>query len=264
MKMNWLSSAFMAFILVACLSGANGAEPVALSGYQGAKISDFTNAALYSEFYGSMMGAAPTSILTAPEQVDLAGKAPSTVYFGTEMQKVAYSTYQPAASGNAIWLAGATSWSQYAKVPQGSVVNLLAVSTAEGQGTFVVYHPTGQRFEYNYFIFPASQLKLFADAPGRYQVSYIINGAPSNTVYIDAEGTTTSSAAGTGYWSAPVNTDYLGSIFGTPKVSTGPQAGLDNKNAMKEYQKLVNSQYWSGSDNDIAWAVAMDKWLNAA
>ena len=262
--MNWLSSALMAFILFACLSGANGAEPIALSGYQGANIGDFTNAALYSEFYGSMMGTAPTSILTAPVQVDLTGRAPATVYFGTEMQKVDYSTYQPAASGNSLWLAGTTSWSQYAKVPQGSLVNLLAISAAEGQGSFVVYHPSGQRYEFNYFIFPASQLKLFADEPGRYQVSFIVNGAASNTVYIDAVGTTTASATGTSYWSAAVNSDYLGSVFGVPKVSTGPQAGLDNKNAMKEYQKMVNSEYWSSSDSDLAWSIGIDKWLNAA
>jgi len=44
----------------------------------------------------------------------------------------------------------------------------------------------------------------------------------------------------------------------------GPQAGLDNKAALKEYQKKINSEYWSSSDNDIAWAIGIDRWLNAA
>lgn len=118
MKINWLSSALMAFILFACLLGANAAEPVALSGYQGSAVIDFENSALYNDFYGSTMGVAPATLLSAPVQVDLTGKAPAYVYFGTAMQKVDYSTYQPAAVGNSLWLAGATSWSQYAVVPR--------------------------------------------------------------------------------------------------------------------------------------------------
>lgn len=264
MKINWLLSTLMAFILFACISGVNGAEPVALSGYQGSALSNFENSALYTEYYGSTMGSAPASLLTAPAQVDLTGKAPANVYFGTAMQKVDYSTYQPAAVSNSLWLAGSTSWSQYAMVPQGSMVNLLAISAKEGQGTFVVYHPSGQRYEFNYFLFPSSQLQLYADKPGRYQVSFVVDGAASNTVIVDVSGTTTATETGTGPFTAMTNSDYLGSVYGVPKTSTGAQAGLDNKAAMKEYQKRINSEYWSGADGDVAWAVGIDKWLNAA
>lgn len=264
MKINWLLSALMAFILFACLSAVNGAEPVALSGYQGSALSNFENSALYTEYYGSTMGSAPASLLTAPAQVDLTGKAPATVYFGTAMQKVDYSTYQPAAVSNSLWLAGSTSWSQYAMVPQGSMVNLLAISAKEGQGAFVVYHPSGQRYEFNYFLFPSSQLQLYADKPGRYQVSFVVDGAASNTVIVDVTGTSTPTATGTGYVTGTASPDYLGSVFGVPKTSTGAQAGLDNKAAMKEYQKMINSEYWSGADGDVAWAMGIDKWLNAA
>jgi len=263
MKINWLSSALMAFILFACLSGANAAEPIALSGYQGSELISFESSALYSEFYGSTMGTAPTTLLTAPTQVDLTGKAPAYVYFGTAMQKVDYSTYQPAAVSNSLWLAGATSWSQYAKVPQGSMVNILAIPSKEGPGTFVVYHPSGQRYEFNYFLFPASQLQLYADTPGRYQVSFIIDGAASNTVIVDVSSTITATGAKTGI-SRITSPDYLGSVYGVPKTSFGPQAGLDNKAALKEYQKMINSEYWSSADNDIAWSIGIDKWLNAA
>ena len=263
MKIKWLSSALMALIMFACLSGANGAEPVALSGYQGSALSDFENSALYTQFYGSTMGSVPATLLTAPAPVDLTGKAPAYVYFGTAMQKVDYSTYQPAAAGNALWLAGMTSWSQYAIVPQGSIINLLAIPVKESQGSFVVYHPSGQRYEFNYYLFPSSQLQLYADAPGRYQVSFIVDGAASNTVFIDVSGTITATEGRTGYAESMTSPDYLGSVYGVPKTSTGAQSGLDNKAALKEYQKMVNSEYWSGSDNDISWAVGIDKWLNA-
>jgi len=254
----------MAFILFACLSGVNGAEPLALSGYQGSALNNLEYSTLYSEFYGSIMGSAPTSLLTAPIQVDLAGKAPAYVYFGTAMQKVDYSVYQPAAVSNSLWLAGKTSWSQYAVVPQGSMVNLLAISSKEGQGTFVVYHPSGQRYELSYFLFPASQLQLYADTPGRYQISFVVDGAASNTVIVDVSGTTTATATGTRPLTGITSSDSLGSMFGTPKTSIGPQATLENKAALKEYQKMVNSEYWSGYDSDVAWIIAMDKWLNAA
>ncbi len=263
MKINWLSSALTTFILFACLSGANAAEPIALSGYQATSANDFVNSALYTEFYGSTMGTVPTTLLSAPVQVDLTGKAPASVYFGTAMQKVDYSVYQPAAAGNSLWLAGTTSWSQYAVVPQGSMVNLLAISSKEGPGTFVVYHPSGQRYEFNQFLFPASQLQLYADKPGRFQISFVIDGVASNTVIVDVSGTTTATATGTGIVSA-TSPDYLGSIYGVPKTSMGPQAGLDNKAALKEYQKLINSEYWSSTDNDIAWAIGTERWLNEA
>ena len=263
MKINWLSSALMAFILFACLLGANAAEPVALSGYQGSAVIDFENSALYNDFYGSTMGVAPATLLSAPVQVDLTGKAPAYVYFGTAMQKVDYSIYQPAAVSNSLWLAGATSWSQYAVVPQGSMVNLLAISSKEGQGTFIVYHPSGQRYEFNYFLFPASQLQLYADKPGRYQISFIVDGMASNTVNVDVLSTVTATKAPAGITTV-TSPDYLGSVYGVPKTSFGPQAGLDNKAALKEYQKLINSEYWSSADNDIAWSIGIDRWLNAA
>lgn len=263
MKINWSSSALMAFIVFVCLSGANAAEPIALSGYQGGAFTDFENSALYSEFYGSTMGTAPATLLTAPVQVDLTGKAPAYVYFGTAMQKVDYSTYQAAAAGNSLWLAGKTSWSQYAVVPQGSMVNLLAVSSKEGQASFVVYHPSGQRYELSYFLFPASQLQLYADKPGRYQISFVVDGAASNTVIVDVSGTVAATGEKTGITSL-LSPDYLGSVYGVPKTSFGPQAGLDNKAALKEYQKMINSEYWSSSDNDIAWAIGINRWLSAA
>jgi hypothetical protein len=263
MKIDWLSSALMTFILFAFMSGANGAEAVALNSQQGGTLANFDNSAPFNEYYGSIMGSVPTSLLTVPTQVDITSNAPAYVYLGTAMQKVDYSAYQPAAVSNSLWIAGATSWSQYAIVPQGSLVNLLAISTKEGQGTFVVYHPNGQRYDFNCLLFPTSQLQLYADAPGSYQISFIMDGAASNTVMIDASSTTPTIVE-TGYLAGEAGGDYLASIFGVPKTSMGPQAGLDNKAALKEYQKKINSEYWSSSDNDIAWAIGIDRWLNAA
>ena len=132
MKMNRLLSALLAFILLACLSGVQAQNNVvALSGYSGPMPGADASTFDYTQFYGSIGGSAPSAHVTAPVQYNLTS-APANVYFGTQMQQVPYSTYQPAASGNALWIQGSRDWSQYARVPQGAMVPLLAIISQRG------------------------------------------------------------------------------------------------------------------------------------
>ena len=269
MKMNKLLSAFLAFIILACLSGVQGQNVVPLSGYSGT-IPGATPTFDYSQYYGAISGSAPSSHVTPPVQYNLTS-APANVYFGIQMQQVPYSTYQPAAAGNALWIQGSRDWSQYAVVPQGSMVSLLSIAPKEGISDFVLYDASGQKVDYNYFLYPTSRLGFYADAPGRHTLSFIVNGVASNSVIIDVSGTVTAtySPAGASY-SQPLtsNSDYLGNYYyGNyyPRVSYGPQAALDNVNTNKEYQKLYGSEYNYYSkvgDNPFAWDYAMQQWLN--
>jgi hypothetical protein len=268
MKMNRLLSTLVAFILLACLSGVQAqTNVVALSGYSGPMPGADPSTYDYTQFYGSIGGSAPSAQITPPVQYNITS-APTYVYFGTQMQQVPYSTYQPAASGNALWIQGTRDWSQYAQVPQGALVPLLAITPSEGTASFVLNTASGQKVEYQYFLYPTSKLAFYASAPGRHTVAFMVNGAPSNSVTIDVTGTTTTG----GYYAPPTNypVDYLGAYPGNyvPHVSTGPQATLDNKAAMKEYQKVFgNTNYYTGgnnaSDNAIAWAYGTYQWLNA-
>jgi hypothetical protein len=266
MKMNRLLSALLALILLACLSGVQAqSNVVALSGYSGPMPGADASTYDYTQFYGSIGGSAPSALVTAPVQFNLT-HAPANVYFGTQMQQVPFSTYQPAASGNALWIEGSSDWSQYAMVPQGAMVQLLAISISQGTGSVVLSSASGQKINYDYFIYPTSRLGFYASAPGRHTLSFIANGVVSNTVIIDVSATSTAVSTPAGYYAPPTDApiDYLGAFPGNyaPRLSTGPQAGLDNKAALKEYQKRFSNAYFYNADEDIAWDYAMYRWLN--
>ena len=269
MKMNTLLSALLAFILLACLSGVQGQNVVPLSGYS-STIPGATPTFDYSQYYNAISGSAPSAHVAPPVQFNLTS-TPASVYFGTQMQQVPYSTYQPAASGNALWIQGSRDWSQYAVVPQGSTVSLLAISLKEGSGDFILYDASGQKIDYSYFIYPTSKLSFYADAPGRHTLSYVVGGVASNSVIIDVSGTVTAtySPAGASYY-PPLSSSadslgnyYYGNYY--PRVSYGPQASLDNANTNKEYQRLYGSgynYYNTDTNNPLAWDYAMQQWLN--
>ncbi len=269
MKMNLLSSALLAFILLACLSSAQGQNVIPLGGYSSTTSNAAQSASLYTQYYGSISGSAPSSHIMPPVQVNLTGKTPANVYFGTLMQQVPYSTYQPAASGNALWIQGSNDWSQYAVVPQGAMVPLLAISPKGGNSDFVLYDASGQKYDYNYFLYPMSQLGFYADAPGRHTLSFIVNGAASNSVVIDVSGTATATSPASGYFYPPAdyNTiDYLGAYPGNyvPRLSTGPQAALDNAAALKEFNKRFSDYNYYNQDSPFAWDYGIYQWLNSA
>jgi hypothetical protein len=268
MKMNRVLSTLLAFILLACLSGVQGQYAMPLSS-SSTTSSAAQSTSLYSEYYNTLTGSIPSAHILPPVQFNLTGKTPTNVYFGTQMQQVPYSTYQPTASGNILWIQGATDWSQYAVVPQGAVVSLLAITPNEGSGNFVLLDSNGPKYNYSYFIYHTSQLSFYADAPGRHTLSFIAGGVASNPVVIDVSGTVTMTYTPTGNYYPPLinnPVDYLGGYYPgnyVPRVSYGPQAALDNAAANKEYQKKFGSGYnYYNGDNPYAWDYATNQWLN--
>jgi len=126
--------------------------------------------------------------IEAPTRRDIKGTFPTTLYFGIGMQSVPYSqykTYAPITGSNSLWIQGTTSWSQYAQVPQGSSLSLLA-SSSGGNGYLYEIDPNGILTK-NAFAFFAgyNQIPLYVDTVGEYILLFVINGQASNSVVID-------------------------------------------------------------------------------
>lgn len=147
--------------------------------------------AQYSQFYSTPV-TPPTNHITAPAQVDITGMAPLNVMLGTQGQTVPYGQFQsnPANTGNSyLWIKGITSWTQYAVVPQGSIVQLISIPPMAGNGVLYFVDSDGQLYQDDYYFFPYGQMTFYADKPGRHILYFIVNGKTSNTVIIDVTGT---------------------------------------------------------------------------
>lgn len=144
--------------------------------------------ASYSEYYSMIGGPAPAYHVSFPVQFDITGNMPSDVYFSSQQQPVPFSSYQSGPAYNTsitLWIQGKASWTQYAAVPRGSTVSLIAVSPMGGSGNLVLTDASGQVSNYNYYFYPYSQLTFYADRPGRNTLSFTTGGAASNAVVID-------------------------------------------------------------------------------
>ena len=219
----------------------------------------------YSQFYTALTGSVPSAHVLPPLQFNLTGKTPTNVYFGTQMQQVPYSTYQSTASGNTLWIQGVTDWSQYAVVPQGTMVSLLAISPNEGSGNVILVDSSGQNYTYIYFIYPTSQLGFYADAPGRHTLSFIVGGVASNPVVIDVSGTVTITYTPAANYYPPLTNNPVKSLesypgYNVPFDSNAPQARLDKAAANKANQKMFGN-YNSG--NPFAWDYGAYQWMNS-
>ncbi len=264
MRMNRLLPALLAFILLACLSGVQGQYVTQVNG-SSATPSIAQSTSQYSQFYTALTGSAPNSQILPPVQFNLTGKTPESVYFGIQMQQVPYSTYQSTASGNALWIQGAKDWSQYAVVPQGTMVSLLATSSNGGNGNLILVDSSGQNYTYSYFFYPASQLGFYADVPGRHKLSFITGEVASNTVVIDVSGTVTMTYTPTSNYYPPLINNPVKSLgsypgYNVPFDSNSPQAALDTVAANKANQKMLGSY---DSNNPYAWDYGTYQWMNS-
>lgn len=190
MRINKIFLALLPLVLLACLSGAQGQYQTPLSSVASG-VQSATQYSQYSQYYQMVTGPAPSTHISAPQQFALTGNVPASVYLGSQGQAVPYSQLQssPAYSAaNYLWIQGTTSWTQYAVVPQGAAVPLLAISSSGGNGYLSEISPSGQTYSYNYFFYPYSQMSFYADSIGRHILSIVINGVVSNTVIIDVTG----------------------------------------------------------------------------
>jgi len=144
---------------------------------------------LYSQYYSTYKGSKPKKHIEAPKKHVTADSTPSTVYFNYQMQAVPYSQYQSCAActgGNSLWIQGTSSWSRYARVPQGSGLSLLAISSTGGSGYLYEITPDGKLSKESYYFFPgSSQIGFYADTIGQHVLLFNIGGQVSNAIVID-------------------------------------------------------------------------------
>lgn len=160
---------------------------------QGQPISGTTGTAqddvsLYSQYYKMTGEAAPTTPLTAPKEYDIKGKEPTTLYFYGQKDAIPYSQYQTYATytgGNSLWIQGPTSWTQYAKVPTGSRLSLLAIASTVGNGYLYEIYPSGRLVWNNYYFYPYNYIDYYADEVGPHVLLFLLNNYPSNAVVVD-------------------------------------------------------------------------------
>jgi hypothetical protein len=268
MKTSRLFQALLVLILLASSSvvlGQYNTSTVALSNqyntttvaYPIAAQSATSATAQYAQFYAMNTGPTPSSLISVPQPYNIEGNYPTTVYFSTQMQSVLFSQYQANptyVAGNSLWIKGSTAWSQYAAVPVGANVPLLAISPSSGgSGLLNIMDSSGQTYSYNYFFYPSSLLSFYAANPGRYTLTFVIGGMTSNPVVIDVAGTMT-----------VTYNPYNPTLNYAPAVNTygNPQAALDIADAAKAYQQFYNQQLYN-NDYYGVWHYGAYAWLNA-
>jgi len=192
--MNKISISIILIIsLIGCISAAYGqssayTQPAAATGYAAAP----GTATQYSEYYTMPTGPKPAAHIIAPQKYAIESRTPVTVYFGNQMQAVQYSQYlsNPAyKQSNSLWIQGSTSWSQYAAVPQGAVLSIIAISATGGNGYLYEIYPDGKSISNNYYFFPGANLiGFYADTVGQHTLLISVNGQVSSQIVIDVAG----------------------------------------------------------------------------
>jgi len=144
-----------------------------------------SNASQYSQYYQMVSGPAPSNRFSAPEQYDIRDHAPHMV-LTTQNQAAPYSRYitNTKYSGNSLWIQGKMNWTQYAVVPQGSIVPLLAISATKGIGSLNFMDRDEQMYKYNFYFYPKSHMTFYADKTGWNVFSFACGNMSSNTVII--------------------------------------------------------------------------------
>jgi plastocyanin len=141
----------------------------------------------FSQYYRST-SEVPKDQLTSPTKIDLKGIEPDTIYFGSTQKAVPYSQYQTYAlttGANSLWIQGASSWTQYAMVPLGSMLTMITMSPTGGQGYLYEVYPDSTLDKNGYYFYPYNQIGFYADQVGEHQLFFNIDGQPSNVIVID-------------------------------------------------------------------------------
>lgn len=144
----------------------------------------------YSQFFSISKGNTHKTHIEAPTKYDI-NKFPTTVYFSYQMQAVPYSQYQTYStytSGNSLWIQGTTSWTQYATIPQGASLSLLATTSTGGNGYLYEITPDGQLTKNYYNFFPGyNQINFYADTVGQHILLFAIGDQVSSSIVINVE-----------------------------------------------------------------------------
>lgn len=140
----------------------------------------------FSSYY-SMESSEFDAQLTSPAKIEFDEVAPETIYFGSAQKALPYSQYQSYATStgaNSLWISGSSSWTQYAVIPIGSYLNIIATTARGGYGYLYEIYPDGKLDKSAYSFYPYTQLGFYAGKPGEHQLFFNIDGQPSNVIVI--------------------------------------------------------------------------------
>ena len=161
----------------------------------------------YSQFY--YVAPAPSSHISGIAKFEISGKEPSSLYFTGQPQAMPFSQYQTYSGftgGNSLWIQGGTSWTQFAIVPQGASLSLLAISPAGGSGYLYEIRPDGTLFKNYYSLYQYTSMGFYADTVGQHILLFAIGDQISNSIVIDVVGGDTSTYSSSPYPSTPYPT----------------------------------------------------------
>jgi hypothetical protein len=243
MRRNHLISMLLALILLTCVSGVQAQGPD-----QMLSPTSKVDVSQYSQYYSMPQGSAPTTHIIAPTKYDINGKQPSTIYFGYQQQAVTYSQYQTYATytgGNSLWIQGATSWTQYAAVPQGSSSSLLAISSTGGNGYLYEIYPDGHLVKNYFYFYPGYNLiNFYADAVGQHILLFAIDYSISNAVAINVVSYTPPyTPSYTPLYQSPYPHGIYLSPGSTPISTTGDSQATIVSQGMRGYQVFLDGNY---------------------
>lgn len=145
----------------------------------------------YRQYYvtAAPMASVISQPVSSPVQYNITGRTPNGVIFGNG-QAQTYSTYASSLSmpRNDLWIAGLGNWTQYAVIPVGASVQLLANVPSGGSGSFYkVVQTSSLSTDYQAISFNPgySSMTFWAGQTGRHMLYFVVNNMPSNVVVVD-------------------------------------------------------------------------------
>ena len=169
--------------------GQSGDDHASSGGYSATYSATSATFSQYSQYFTMSKGSNPKTHIDAPKKQDIKGKIPTTVYFSYQMHAMPYSQYQTYTTytgGNSLWIQGSTSWTQYAAIPEGASLSILASSSAGGSGYLYEIMPGGQLTKNYYSFFPGyNQINFYADTVGQHILLFAIGDQVSNSIVIN-------------------------------------------------------------------------------
>jgi hypothetical protein len=171
--------------LIGCVSALDGSGV----GMQPGETMGDGTVSQYSQYYTMPTGPATGMHIIAPQKYQISGNVPSTVYFSNQQQAMSFDQYQSSTTylgGNSLWIQGSASWTQYAQVPQGALLSIIATTSTGGNGYLNEIYPDGRLFKNNYYYFPGhNRIGFYTDTVGQHILLFVIDGKVSNAIVID-------------------------------------------------------------------------------
>lgn len=190
----------LCFLIIAFLGSTNAVDLTGLWSDQGGfdanvlsqiPTPDEQSYSQYSQYFSISSGSTEgPDQASGIQSYNIKGQEPSSLLVGGQQQKaISYSQMQPYAvftGGNTLWIQGQKSWTQYAKVPLGASMSLIAVTSDVGSANLYEIYTDGQQVDTNNVYFSGYSIIPFtADTLGQHLLLFVINNQASNAVIID-------------------------------------------------------------------------------